>query len=255
MPRDWDPALYLRHADERTRPMADLVARVAVDARTVVDLGSGPGHLTPLLRALARGLDHRDRRLTGHGRHGPARRVRPVGAVRARGRALVVAARARRRPREQRDAPVGARPPRPALPARRPRRPGRRARVLRPRQPRRAEPPAPARARRPAPVRRAHRGRRAPRGPRPRGLPRRARGSRLDRRRVGDDVPPRAPRTGPRAALGLRDGRSPRAPGAPRRPAGGVRRAVRRCAADAYPERGAGTLLPFRRVFVVATRA
>ena len=51
MPRDWDPALYLRHADERTRPMADLVARVPVDARTVVDLGSGPGHLTPLLHA------------------------------------------------------------------------------------------------------------------------------------------------------------------------------------------------------------
>ncbi len=51
MPRDWDPALYLRHADERARPMADLVARVPVDARTVVDLGSGPGHLTPLLHA------------------------------------------------------------------------------------------------------------------------------------------------------------------------------------------------------------
>ena len=31
--------------------MADLVARVPVDARTVVDLGSGPGHLTPLLHA------------------------------------------------------------------------------------------------------------------------------------------------------------------------------------------------------------
>jgi trans-aconitate 2-methyltransferase len=51
MPRDWDPALYLRHADERSRPLADLVARVPVDARTVVDLGSGPGHLSALLHA------------------------------------------------------------------------------------------------------------------------------------------------------------------------------------------------------------
>ncbi|MGW6225870.1 methyltransferase domain-containing protein [Cellulosimicrobium cellulans] len=51
MPRDWDPALYLSHADERSRPFADLLARVPVDARTVVDLGSGPGHLSALLHA------------------------------------------------------------------------------------------------------------------------------------------------------------------------------------------------------------
>ncbi len=51
MHHDWNPSLYLRHADERTRPMVDLVARVGVDARTVVDLGSGPGHLTALLHA------------------------------------------------------------------------------------------------------------------------------------------------------------------------------------------------------------
>lgn len=52
MSGDWDPSLYLRHADERSRPMADLLARVPVhDARTVLDLGCGPGHLTPLLRS------------------------------------------------------------------------------------------------------------------------------------------------------------------------------------------------------------
>lgn len=46
----WDPSTYLRHADERSRPFAELVARVDVDATAVVDLGCGPGHLTPLLR-------------------------------------------------------------------------------------------------------------------------------------------------------------------------------------------------------------
>ena len=50
-PSDWDPALYLRHADERSRPMADLVARVPTRARSVLDLGCGPGHLTALLRS------------------------------------------------------------------------------------------------------------------------------------------------------------------------------------------------------------
>lgn len=46
----WDPALYLRHADERGRPFLDLVARVPVDATRIVDLGCGPGQLTPVLR-------------------------------------------------------------------------------------------------------------------------------------------------------------------------------------------------------------
>jgi trans-aconitate 2-methyltransferase len=43
----WDPGQYLRYADERGRPFADLLARIPVaDARTVVDLGCGPGTLT-----------------------------------------------------------------------------------------------------------------------------------------------------------------------------------------------------------------
>lgn len=43
----WDPAAYLRFADHRSRPFADLLARVAVDdPAVVVDLGCGPGTLT-----------------------------------------------------------------------------------------------------------------------------------------------------------------------------------------------------------------
>ncbi len=46
----WDPDRYLAHADERARPFAELVARVAAeDPREVVDLGCGPGHLTAQL--------------------------------------------------------------------------------------------------------------------------------------------------------------------------------------------------------------
>jgi trans-aconitate 2-methyltransferase len=47
----WDPTRYLRYADERSRPFAELVVRVDGDPRTIVDLGCGPGHLTAVLRA------------------------------------------------------------------------------------------------------------------------------------------------------------------------------------------------------------
>ncbi|WP_114906587.1 trans-aconitate 2-methyltransferase [Ornithinimicrobium murale] len=46
----WDPGQYLRYADERGRPFVDLVSQVSTEARTVVDLGCGPGQLTPVLR-------------------------------------------------------------------------------------------------------------------------------------------------------------------------------------------------------------
>ena len=46
----WDPELYLRHADERGRPFHDLLARVDVTPYSIVDLGCGPGQLTPVLR-------------------------------------------------------------------------------------------------------------------------------------------------------------------------------------------------------------
>ena len=47
----WDPAVYLEFAQERSRPFLDLVQRIPAAPRTIVDLGCGPGHLMPVLRA------------------------------------------------------------------------------------------------------------------------------------------------------------------------------------------------------------
>ncbi|MGH8150234.1 MAG: trans-aconitate 2-methyltransferase [Steroidobacteraceae bacterium] len=47
---DWTPSLYSRFEGERTRPAADLLGHVALEtARSVVDLGCGPGNSTELL--------------------------------------------------------------------------------------------------------------------------------------------------------------------------------------------------------------
>jgi trans-aconitate 2-methyltransferase len=49
-PAMWDPAQYLRFSDERSRPFFDLTGRVlASEPRQVVDLGCGPGNLTTAL--------------------------------------------------------------------------------------------------------------------------------------------------------------------------------------------------------------
>ena len=59
----WDPDRYLEFADERSRPFVDLLARVpATDPELVVDLGCGPGQLTATLasrwpQARVQGLD------------------------------------------------------------------------------------------------------------------------------------------------------------------------------------------------------
>src|SRR6188768_1942799 len=48
----WDPALYRRFEDERTRPAQDLLARVPLEhAKEAIDLGCGPGNSTELLLA------------------------------------------------------------------------------------------------------------------------------------------------------------------------------------------------------------
>ncbi|WP_297207497.1 trans-aconitate 2-methyltransferase [uncultured Pluralibacter sp.] len=48
---DWNPSLYLQFASERTRPAAELLARIAKPvAHDIADLGCGPGNSTALLR-------------------------------------------------------------------------------------------------------------------------------------------------------------------------------------------------------------
>jgi len=59
----WDPQHYLSFADERTRPAAELVARIdCAVPRRVIDLGCGPGNSTALAvarwpNAAVEGLD------------------------------------------------------------------------------------------------------------------------------------------------------------------------------------------------------
>lgn len=58
---DWNPALYTRFEDERTRPARDLLARCALPERVqplrILDLGCGPGNSTALLAERFVGAD------------------------------------------------------------------------------------------------------------------------------------------------------------------------------------------------------
>jgi trans-aconitate 2-methyltransferase len=48
----WNPELYLRFGEDRTRPSVDLVARVELAAPyRIIDLGCGPGNSTAILRS------------------------------------------------------------------------------------------------------------------------------------------------------------------------------------------------------------
>jgi trans-aconitate 2-methyltransferase len=73
----WDPAQYLRFGDERSRPFFELTARIQAEAPgRVTDLGCGPGQLTAALAdrwpaAQIRGVDSDPEMIT-------AARARPV---------------------------------------------------------------------------------------------------------------------------------------------------------------------------------
>jgi trans-aconitate 2-methyltransferase len=80
----WDPEQYLRFSDERARPFFDLVHAIPIDRpRTVVDLGCGPGGMTATLLerwpdALITGVDSSPEMITHARRRAVAGRLRFV---------------------------------------------------------------------------------------------------------------------------------------------------------------------------------
>src|SRR5208337_5518052 len=46
----WNPELYLKFKNERTRPSIDLVSRIDIEApERIIDIGCGPGNSTQVL--------------------------------------------------------------------------------------------------------------------------------------------------------------------------------------------------------------
>ena len=84
----WDPASYLRFEDERSRPFFDLVARVhAHMPKQVIDLGCGPGQLTRSLAdrwpgAEILGIDSSPEMIEAAGEHSSTRVRFEVGDIR-----------------------------------------------------------------------------------------------------------------------------------------------------------------------------
>ena len=76
----WDPSVYMRYADERTRPAVELLARVRSDnPGRVIDLGCGPGNSTAVLaarwpKAILEGLDSSGEMLVQAAKSGVAAR-------------------------------------------------------------------------------------------------------------------------------------------------------------------------------------
>lgn len=46
---NWDPDQYLKYKNERTQPSIDLVNRIELNPKTIIDIGCGPGNSTQIL--------------------------------------------------------------------------------------------------------------------------------------------------------------------------------------------------------------
>jgi trans-aconitate 2-methyltransferase len=258
---DWNPALYRRYEDERTRPAQELLARVPLtDAARVVDLGCGPGNSTELLvqrfpKAHVVGTDNSEAMLVS------ARERLPQAALRAeRHRDLGAAfpGRSARPHLRQRVPAMGARSrnadPAPVRRAG----PGWRARHPDARQPPGAHASADARRRRRSALGRSHRRcRQAAHAPaRPGRLLRPAGAAHGPRRRLAHHLPAPHGRCRRHRRMGARH----RAEALRRPPAADLQASYlaqyERRIDEAYPARTDGKrLLAFPRMFIVAQKA